>query len=180
MPTDNNKNESTNLKFKLNKKITIITASLLAVLIAVAAVFFIFFSGPDHSTPESITRDFLEANYDADADDYIDCLADFTVSALYKFYKLEDRDALEDYVEKHLTEESPTLGNFEIKSCKRDKAYDKDEIYTLLNELNPTEKQKKSVKDVAAVNVDVIHDNSTETLTFYCALIDDEWFVFTF
>lgn len=167
-------------KPKANKKTIAVISAAVAVVIAAVAVFCMFFCGVDHSSPESITRDFLTANYEMDADDYVDCLADFSVSALLKIHNLKDTDALEDFVEKSITEDNSELKKYEIMSCKLNNSYDKDEIHTIIGDFALSDIQKESIEDVAAVDVTVKLEGQTKNFIFYCVLMEKDWFVITF
>ncbi|MBE6728056.1 MAG: hypothetical protein E7562_05355 [Ruminococcaceae bacterium] len=179
MLNKNLKKNDTDVKAKPNKKLIVIISSLVAVVLAVVLIFVFCFENI-HKSPETVTKAFVEAYLEADADDFLDSIAFFTIDELYKAHGAKDIDELEDIVENLLLEGSNDLANYKIEDCKLNKDYPKDEIYDIVKEFGLSEKELSKIEDVAAVDVPVSYEEETENITFYCVKIDSEWYLFTF
>ncbi len=168
---------------KANGKLFALIGAGVAVVAAIILIFVLIFSGPDHSSAETIAIDYITAQADGDAGTLLDCMPDFAVDALCKQSGVEDEGALEEQMQITLDAKLAEIDSIEIGEAKITKKYDKEDILEIFED-SPYKKsdykdtlQAGAYVEVKVTVIDRDGDKDTDTVRILCAQIDSDWYV---
>ena len=126
-----------------------------------------------------MSKTYIKAMYEADANDYTKCFADYWLEDITGQLNLE-RDASRKEITNALAREWSFEQEYPvtIKSCKEIGRYDKSEYRIYYREEGMTEADYAAITEIAVVEVSYIAEGlreGTEQLT--CIKMDGNWYV---